>query len=153
MKPFTLHHKQIAARSLLYRNEGYDREVRTWLAEQMGIDLEEQRQMPPNNVALCLRHVVTYWLLNLGFWASRQWALWLAVNCGLDKTIGDHSCLWGQQPAQVVVLYTLHVAFAFACFAHWTVDALVLRHVAKQVVSLQKVSRIQAVVPIMMWMH
>jgi hypothetical protein len=140
MKPFTLNPKQVAARSLLYRNQKYDCEIHAWFAEQLGIDLEEQRRMPPNNVAVCLRHVGAYWMFNLGFWTARQWALWLAADCGLDESIGDHSCLWGHQPASTIVLYTLHLAFAFACFAHWTVDALVLRHCAKQVVALQKVT-------------
>jgi hypothetical protein len=50
------------------------------------------------------------------------------------------SCLWGEQPMEVAVLYTLHLAIAMVIFAHWAVDLLALRHVSRQVASLEKVT-------------
>jgi hypothetical protein len=134
IKPYTLNPKQTTARSLLYRNQVYDAEIRSWFAKQLGLGLDIQSQMPPTNTWLCLRHVAIYWVANLGFWASREWAHWFAVECA-DPGIKMHDCLWTEQSIEVQVLYTLHLALLMVILAHWSVDAISLRHVARQVVA------------------
>jgi len=142
MKPYTLNPGQTAVRTLIYRNQKYDKEIDRWFLLQLGIDMETQRRMPPKNVWTCLRHVAFYFVLHLCFWSARQWALFLAVDCvgSPVRTIADISCLWGEQPAEVAVLYTVHLALAMVIFAHWTVDLVALRNVSRQVASLQKIT-------------
>lgn len=103
MKPYTLSPGQRAVRTLIYRNQKYDREIDDWFLLQLGIDMETQRRTPPKNVWTCLRHVAFYSVLHLCFWAARQWALWLAVECigSPVRTLSDMSCLWGEQPIEV----------------------------------------------------
>jgi len=144
MKPYTLNPDQTAAKTLMYRNRKYEMQINQWFLAQFGIDMETQRRMPPRNVWTCLRHVAFYFVFHLSFWGARQWALWLAVDCANDpgRSLGDMTlaCLWGEQPKVTAVLYTLHLALAMLLFAHWTVDAVALRHVSRQVASLQRVT-------------
>ena len=104
--------------------------------------METQRRTPPKNVWICFRHVAFYFVFNLCFWAARQWALWLAVECVGSPVhdLSSMSCLWGEQPIEVAVLYTLHLVIAMVLFAHWIADLVALRHVSRQVASLQKVT-------------
>ena len=142
MKPYTLNPGQTAVRTLIYRNQKYDQEIDEWFLLQLGIDMETQRRTPPKNVWICFRHVAFYFVFNLCFWAARQWALWLAVECVGSPVhdLSSMSCLWGEQPIEVAVLYTLHLVIAMVLFAHWIADLVALRHVSRQVASLQKVT-------------
>ena len=148
MKPFTASYRQSGVKALMQKSPSVGHVVDTWYIIQNLAP--PSAPPPPSNVWPCLWHALLCWILVSSSIASRHLAFSMSTGCDGGQAVlannstggtqGAVECTWDKQPASVSGLYMCHVFLGLGVLVTWISDGLSGRHVALQVMHLEKLT-------------